>query len=56
LTSPVVVVAAGQTGGVFACLEDSLGLMAARPADMIVRVAGWSRGEKSSTHVHAGMP
>jgi hypothetical protein len=51
-----VVVAAGQAGGEFPWLADSLDLMAARPADMIVQVAGWSRGEKTSTEFHVTIP
>jgi hypothetical protein len=49
-------VAADQAGGEFSWLADSSGLMAARPADMIVQVAGWSRGEESSMWSHVKMP
>jgi hypothetical protein len=47
---------ADQAGGEFSWLADSPGLMAARPAGMIVQVAGRSRGEESSMGSYVKMP
>jgi hypothetical protein len=56
LASQILVVAAARASGESSWLADSLGSIVARPAAMIVQVAEWSRGRKSSMRYHVGDP